>query len=152
MLWLSWMACAGTPDAPAPAEPVAPPPMETPAMPQAPALSPSTELMAWLDANASTRVLLPFSVRRQALGVDGGDLVAEPPVAFRLDDSTMGVGLMDRLREECPELDSPCVVWLEGTYGAALTMPGLEDGGPVFAVTGVHGRVDGTPIHARFPE
>ena len=121
-------------------------------MSEAPALSPSAELLSWLEAHADTPVILPFSVRRQILGLDGGDLVAEPAVDFKLDDSMMGVGLMERLLDVCSDLDVPCVVWLEGTFGEVMPLPGFEAEGPAFAVIRMHGLVEGTPTHARFPE
>lgn len=126
-----------------------------------PALAPSKDLLAWLEAHKTTRIRLPVVIRFKdeyrmnwgaitigtALGTPAADAIH-----LKLDDTRMGVGLMDRLVDEVPEADAGCVRWLEGTWGAAMDGPDLsefEPAGPKrhpFAVTAI---AEGVPGDAR---
>jgi len=94
-----------------------------------PPIDPPAALLAWLDKTASAeprpRIRLPVVVRfRDAhrLGLDGGHIgvsPAIPPGAIQvsLDDTSMGIALLDRVRDACPdEKQTQCAVWLEGTW------------------------------------
>jgi len=44
-------------------------------------------------------------------------------IALRLDDSALGISLIDRLRQRCPEDRRPCVIWVEGYWGPLIGRP-----------------------------
>ncbi len=90
-----------------------------------PKFSTATELAAWLD----TRTQSARGVRVPVfLALEGpanlvaphawlGPLMDETnPVALALDDSRLGIGLADRLRERCGDDARTCVLWLEGRW------------------------------------
>jgi len=90
------------------------------------------ELPRWLerlpDDGGRLRIRLPISI---GFSADGPRAVASaalfvpangPTVSLALDDSALGVGLMDRLEQLCPEGER-CLLWLEGYMGALLGDP-----------------------------
>ncbi len=105
-----------------------------------PALSPTDALLAWLKQQGGERrprlrlpVVVTFSDGH--LGVAQafvGTSIDEPSVGrvhLHLDDSAMGVSLIDHLRRACDPFSSRCAVWLEGMWGPLVQ--GLPDfGGP----------------------
>lgn len=148
------VGCAGAPRA-TPTEapmPEAPRPM-TPhvAVPfvDGPAIT-DPGLRAWLDAHRADLLQLPVVVdfgrdsraggTRAWLGTD----VAGPgagAIEVRLDDSALGIALLDRLRQSCPVGPRICAVWLEGRWS------GPED--PAFRVLHFVGPADANATHAR---
>jgi hypothetical protein len=94
----------------------------------------------------------PFrlGIQRAWLGtnLDGpaaGDLLLD------LDDTTMSVGLMDRLRTTCPTGER-CAVWIEARWGAPVPMPAALaafDEGPRGAPVTVRGLVGVAAAGAR---
>ena len=94
-----------------------------------PPIEPPAALLAWLDktgaAEPRKRIRLPVVVRfkdAHRIGLDGGTIGVSPAVApgsiqVALDDTAMGISLLDRVREACPDdKQTECVVWLEGTW------------------------------------
>lgn len=161
-------ATAASPPSPEP--PVATPPRPmtpSPDVPFAdgPAIDDQAALRAWLAAAKADRrrVRLPVVVVFDALGVqkawigNGGDAPADGAVLLKLDDTAMGVSLLDRLRQACPA--RTCAVWLEGTWGPvlevggqpALALPGFDSGPPreTFAVRRFVGLADATATRTR---
>jgi hypothetical protein len=148
-------------EAPEPSSPVSAEvrPMQPVAVPSfvtGPTLEPVEALRSWLEAQgaASPRPLLrlpvsvawppvdPLAAPRAWIGADPEAL------GVRLDDGALGVGLQERLRGLCPEGAEPCRVWLLGTWGPLLPLPG-EEAVPTLAVRGVQGLVqEGDEIRA----
>ncbi len=90
-----------------------------------PRITPTAELLAWLQTPAQPRrrIRLPVVVEFDELGIRdcfvGDD---DDRLAIRIDDTALGISLVDRLRGDHP--GGRCVVWLEGYWGA------LVSGGP----------------------
>jgi hypothetical protein len=124
-----------------------------------PPIDPPDALLKWLETTASAdprpRIRLPVVVRfrdQHRLGLDGGHIGVSPAalpgvITVTLDDSAMGVSLLDRVRDACPDSnETVCPVWLEGTWA----------GGPshqmrVFRLVGVNPPAPpagGAPIRA----
>lgn len=124
-----------------------------------PAIADSDALLAWLSANKGRTLQLPVVVAfddEHRLAVKRASLGA---LQLRLDDTSMGVGILDRLRAACPPGPLECAVWLEGRWGPvmeiggqpALSIPGF-DSGPRrhdFAVRRLVGLADATATRAR---
>ena len=120
-----------------------------------PASQPAAELRAWLseqearDPKPMLRlpVVLSFaadtlpSIERAWIGVL--PQAPEGAVLLRLDDSALGVSLLDRARELCAPGATTCALWLDGTPGSLLPLllPAVPGAPPVFAVRGVHGLI-----------
>lgn len=117
-----------------------------------PALADRASLLAWLKSNPGSVLRLPVVIHRAPLG--GYDVAfigteagpsAEDAIVLDLDDSTLGIGLSDRLRFQCAE-EKICVVWIEGSWGSAL--PDLEPKDPPpwpFTVHDAGPPVEGSP-------
>ncbi|MDP2314531.1 MAG: hypothetical protein Q8P41_16635 [Pseudomonadota bacterium] len=99
-----------------------------------PALADPVALLAWLDGLPPTRLLrLPVTVdfggdtrlgvARAWIGATG-DTPPDGAVLLHLDDSRMGVAVLDHLRSTCPAGPRTCAVWLEGTW-APSALPGV---------------------------
>jgi hypothetical protein len=95
-----------------------------------PPIDPPDALLKWLETTASAeprpRIRLPVVVRfrdQHRLGLDGGHIGVSPAalpgvIQVTLDDSAMGIALIDRVRDACPDAkETVCAVWLEGTWG-----------------------------------
>lgn len=119
-----------------------------------PELLPSAALRAWLDEQGAKDprpmlrlpVLLTFDAgleRGLARAWIGDQPVPrEDAVLIAPDDGALGISLADRARELCAPDATACAVWLDGTWGPLVELPGLEPGGlPVFAVRYVKGLV-----------
>jgi hypothetical protein len=133
------LACATPkPSPPASSADPTPPSMEPavsdPKPPTGPALDPSDTLRQWLDENKGTAIQLPVVVESEVLGLGAswiGTTADEPsPEAVRLflDDSAMGVGVSDHLRNLCGNPPVRCVVWLQGYWGATFPISGPMGG------------------------
>lgn len=111
---------------------------------QGPPISDSAALLAWLDRLRGSRRVLQMpvtvdfggdkrlSIERAWIGV-GADNPPESGMLLRLDDSRMGIALIDHLRTACPPGASTCSVWLEGTWGQDRLLSGS---GPAAAPPG----------------
>jgi len=44
-------------------------------------------------------------------------------IALRLDDSALGISLVDRVRRHCPGDPRSCVIWVEGYWGPLIGLP-----------------------------
>jgi hypothetical protein len=129
-----------------------------------PALEPSGELLAGLDREAPAdarprrRIRLPVvvSLADGGLSIGGafiGVSAASPgadPIALRLDDTALGVSLLDQVRAHCPDAGAGCALWLEGTWGPMIELPALAPPDPdapahTFAVLSVVARIDDPP-------
>lgn len=98
------------------------------------ALSDDAALLAWLEASDGKALRLPVALTfddEYRLAIQTAQVGG---VALKLDDTAMGVGVLDQVRTLCPKGEPGCTVWLEGTWGSVLqgaTMPGLPGpGGP----------------------
>jgi len=94
-----------------------------------PTIDPPAKLLEWLEKTAaaepSRRIRLPVVVRftnQHRIGLDGGHIgvsaaVTPDAIQVSLDDTAMGISLLDRVRGACPdEKETSCAVWLEGTW------------------------------------
>src|SRR6185503_5779388 len=80
-----------------------------------PPIDPPDALLKWLETTASTeprpRIRLPVVVRfrdQHRLGLDGGHIGVSPAalpgvIQVTLDDTAMGIALIDRVRNACPD-------------------------------------------------
>ncbi len=90
-----------------------------------PALEPAAELRAWLDAAPQGQLRLPVVLafadeHRLALGQAWlGVRPSEPgrdAILLSIEDSALGIALLDRVREHCPGDQPACAMWLEGYW------------------------------------
>lgn len=115
-----------------------------------PPIEPPDQLLRWLETTASAeprpRIRLPVAVRfrdSSRIGLDGGHIGVTPAVLpsaiqVALDDTAMGISLLDRVRAACPDAaQTACVVWLEGTWAGGpehrfqvLALVGANPPGP----------------------
>lgn len=163
MILLLLAACAGHAAPPAPEPPVPHPMTPEPerTFEEGPPIADAAALLGWLEGTGKRRVRLPVVVAFEPLGVrrawvgNGG---AEPPegaLLLKLDDTAMGVALLDHLRRACGEAAATCAVWLEGTWGPVIAgmpaMPGFDTGPKLhdFAVRRFVGRADASATHAQ---
>ena len=130
-----------------------------------PALTPTGALLTWLEATRSPvrrRLRIPVRIRfsDHRLGLAGAVLaVGEPPkdaLRLSLDDSALGISLLERLRHRCPPATPVCAIWLEGAWGPLLSGPtGLPaPKAHPFAVRGVGALVapgDAPRVHVEAP-
>jgi hypothetical protein len=85
------------------------------------AITPSAELVAWLDQQGKRLVRLPVtlvlsatgSVATATIGVNG----EADPIGFQVSDLGMGLSLKDRLRKVCKP-GGTCTVWLVGSWNS----------------------------------
>lgn len=103
---------------------------------EGPPIKPYTTLLTWLDthrtnaAGARRYFRLPVVVHfaTHQLGIEQafvGETAAEGQadgLRLALDDSGMGIALLDRLRRLCPKTQPTCVVWLIGIWGPVLSL------------------------------
>ena len=103
-----------------------------------PAVRPADELLDWLGRNAKDpdgkrrRFRLPVVVsfedpHRVTLGSAfvGVSLESSGHDALTLDDGALGISLLERLGELCPEKRASCALWLEGYWGPLVEgLPG----------------------------
>ncbi len=131
---------------------------------QGPPLAPRADLLAWLEGDGEGALLqIPVVVHLSPLGIDSAHIGAQADaprddaVRLKLDDTALGISLAERLREHCSDGD-PCIVWLEGQWGATVSGPGPDfafpgaDDAPEkhpFSVRKVVGPVTGAPTHLR---
>lgn len=112
-----------------------------------PAVAPSAELVAWLDAHADRVLRVPVtitlgpggSIQGAVIGVNG-----EPgPVVVELSDLQMGISLKDRLRKVCKG-GGACAVWLIGRWsaGSALLNVRALDGAVAEPAAATHVEVE----------
>ncbi|MDP2304938.1 MAG: hypothetical protein Q8P18_02810 [Pseudomonadota bacterium] len=135
------------------ATPLTPPPART--FDDGPAVADPAAVLTWLDAGRGRRVQLPVVVQfddQHRLAVTGASIGAGG-VPLKLDDTAMGIALIDQLRTLCPP-GPACTVWLEGTWGPLMEgMPDFgTDAGPArhdFAVRRVVGLADATATQVR---
>ncbi|MES2638943.1 MAG: hypothetical protein V4850_05655 [Myxococcota bacterium] len=127
-------------------------------------------LLAWLEANRAHLLQLPVVVdfdndlrgggTRAWLGTEAPAAAANAttdattaapggPIEVRLDDSALGVALIDHLRRVCPVGPRVCAVWLEGRWEAGLQIGGADDDTAPFRVLHFVGPADATATHAR---
>lgn len=111
-------------------------------MKEGPALKPAGALLGWLNQNArragkKVRFRLPVAVRfedehRLAIGAAhiGTDVGANEADAIELalDDTGLGVALLDTLRQRAPKGQPGLVLWLEGYWGELMDVPLPEFG------------------------
>lgn len=115
-----------------------------------PSVHSSSLLLTWLAKNAKTahgkrqRVRIPVVVffDDYRLDVSGAFLGVSPDdpndIALVLDDSALGISLVERLRERCPADQPSCVIWVEGYWGPLVDIPADPTPPPYpFAVLGV---------------
>jgi len=141
---LSTPGCAAQGSDPSPASPPAPttePAVATPMTPTSArsyvdgaSLTDDTALLAWLEASDGRALRLPVTITfddEYRLAIQTAHVGG---VALKLDDTAMGVAVLDQVKGICPAGTPGCTVWLEGTWGSVLqgaSMPGLPGpGGP----------------------
>jgi hypothetical protein len=102
-------------------------------------------LVLWVEqlAQTSPSVWLQIPVRLELGGPLGTSLVASlgfektERVPLRLDDTAMGIPLSERIREYCPKLKGHCDLWLQGQWGALMTLG--SESGRTFTVRSIAG-------------
>ena len=105
-----------------------------------PLVADTAALREWLEAGGDRLVLVPVRVQVDALGITAAHL-GELPV--RLDDSALGVALLDRVRQACPA--ASCTVLLEARWGALVGGAGAD----TLAVMRFVGAADSSVVRAR---
>ena len=104
-----------------------------------PSLDDPAALLAWLEAHPNAYLRLPVVVVTSTDGLPGHEVAyigtepASPPdgaILLDLDDSTLGIGLSDRLRSLCDSENAFCVVWIEGTWGRVAPSFGAQEPPP----------------------
>ena len=100
-----------------------------------PSIHSSSALLAWLAKNEKQangmrrRVRIPVVVffDDYRLDVSGAFLGVSPDdpsdIALDLDDSALGISLIERLRERCPADQPSCVIRVEGYWGPLVDIP-----------------------------
>lgn len=94
-------------------------------------IKPTKPLVEWLEKEAGARrkVRLPvviefedahrLAVGRAFVGVTAADAESDP-LFLHLDDTTLGISLMDRLRSRFPKDVLSAAFWIEGYWGSPL--------------------------------
>lgn len=81
-----------------------------------PPVEPSKELMAWLHKNADVQPLrlvrLPVTVELRPLGIEHASVGG---VSIALQDSALGISLLDRARRACG-MERNCTMWMMGYW------------------------------------
>lgn len=109
-----------------------------------PALDDYAAFRAWLDDARRSRaeVKLPFTVwrgeRREVEAAAIGRHAERPRDDLRLDDTALGVPLVERMRQLQGDA-KPIYVWLSGHFGAVFGLPKEDE--RTFSVVAVHGLV-----------
>src|SRR5262245_22115975 len=94
-------------------------------------VTPAAELLKWLDAQKRdiaepvklrVPVTITFTNANQIAIARTTIGAAADALQIRLDDSALGISLMDRIRGKCP--GTTCAVWIEGNWR------GVDDGRP----------------------
>jgi hypothetical protein len=131
-----------------------------------PAIQPASELLAWFEGPGKGRLVqVPVVVVPSPLGLASGRVAgstaddASAALSLKLDDTGMSVSLADKIRPDCA-YDEPCAIWVEGYWGATVSLPGLDFGGPAmdtpkrhpFSVRRYVGRVTAPAQHIRLAE
>ena len=93
-------------------------------------IEPPAKLLEWLESTGSAEprphIRLPVVVRfsnPHRIGLAGGHIgvslaIRPDAIQVALDDTAMGISLLDRVRQTCPDdKQTECAVWLEGTWG-----------------------------------
>jgi hypothetical protein len=120
-----------------------------------PELLPVDALRAWLDERGATdpapMLRLPVVLSMDqglALGVTRAwiGVLPQPPedaLLIRVDDTTLGIALTDRLAEYCAPDATTCALWLDGTWGSPLPLllPAVPGAPPVFTLRSVKGLI-----------
>lgn len=132
-------------------------PAPTRAWVDGPALAPGDALVPWLTGPGSAEdIQIPVLVSWSALGVTGARVGVEPlpadAPAIQLDETALGIALIDQLRSACPGVKT-CAVWLEGRMGvpSALAGPSFAGSKPVLRVSRFVGPAEPTVTHLRVP-
>lgn len=101
-------------------------------------ISPGGPLLEWLASAGRRRLRIPVVIRFESehrLGIGGafigtaGTPATPEAIHLQLEDSAMGISLLDRLRRRCPATSPTCAVWLEGAWGSPLDL-GEPPAGP----------------------
>lgn len=124
-----------------------------------PPIQPTHELLHWLERNVKgadgkrRRLRLPVVVslgEPYPLGLGracvGISLESSNEIALTLDDSALGISLLERVRTLCVDNGVSCALWLEGYWGPLLERPPGAIGGAeqhTFAVLTVLAAIDG---------
>ena len=108
------------------------------------AITPSADLLAWLDQQGARQVRLPMTLTLTATGAvatatigAGGEA---DPIAVELSDLGMGLSLKDRLRKVCKP-EGTCTVWLVGTWSSGKRLQVRKLDGEVAAGAATHAEV-----------
>ena len=123
-------------------------------MVEGPSITPSAPLLSFLAGTEKQRkrVRLPVVVRfsdaahsgvaKAFVGVSEASLGADP-LELALNDTAMGIALLDHLRRQCPKEALTCSAWLEGNWGTTFP-PGETQQGPAhpFSVVRFHETID----------
>ncbi len=109
-----------------------------------PALKPAPELLTWLKAQgeADKTIKIPIalawgdhrlSIKRAVIGLEPAAVDDPEAIELDYDDGALGISLMTHLQHTCPK-EGHCVIWVEGTWGSLLPMPGADPNANVIAV------------------
>ncbi len=116
-----------------------------------PPLTPADELLEWLESQGKKTLRLPVVVHfsEGRLGIARAYVAVSPgrekgALKVGLDDTALGISLLDRLRDRCAPSVDFCAVWLDGTWGRLIEAP-VEDDQPIFTVRHLHGPVKSVP-------
>ncbi len=110
---------------------------------EGPALTDTDILLTWFKANTGAYVRLPVAIEFTTEGLRNvsrawiaasTDDPAKDAIFLDLDDTTLGVGLDDRLHGLCVE-QARCVIWIEGRWGQSMPAFGPEKPTPPYPFT-----------------
>jgi hypothetical protein len=123
-------------------------------------------LLKWLESSDGKRIRLPVVIHfGDEYKLDYGPIYVgtqtgsapEGAIHLELDDGGMSVGLFDQLLDRPVDNNHGLVLWLEGRWGALVSMPDFDDdpsgGGPErhpFSVFEIVGDVDAGTSHIQF--
>ena len=104
-------------------------------------------LALWLEQAAGDKprsvwLQIPITVELSSSGLSRVASVSlgfnqSPKVDLRLDDTMMGISFEERIEEHCAKRKGTCELWIQGHWGAVVSLPG--DTGRAFSVRHIHG-------------
>ncbi len=112
-----------------------------------PAIVAAADLVKWFEGEGKGAVVrIPVTVQATPLGIEKAWIGTTDPLHVRVDDTALGVSLLDRVHQYCPDPAAVCTLWMDGHWGGIGggligQRPGDSKGEYVFSVHHVEGRV-----------
>ncbi len=113
-----------------------------------PAIGAAADLVKWFEGEGKDAVVrVPVTIQATPIGIEKSWIGTTDPLHIRVDDSALGVSLLDRVHQHCPDPEAVCTLWMDGHWGGAggglwpSAQPGDSKGEYLFSVHRVEGRV-----------